>query len=226
METYRCQKKRLTAAIILAAGSSSRMERQQHKLLLPLGDRPVIAHVVEAVLASRAQPILVVLGHQAEHVRAALADYSSDKRLLLVENSEYKQGMSTSLRAGLQAMNGLESPVLEAIDGAIVLLGDQPLITARVIDMLIATREETAKKIVVPLYNGRRGNPVVFGADLFSELITVTGDEGGRSVVEHHRQDIATVEVGDSAASSDVDTWSAYQQVVAEWQRQQERREK
>ncbi len=218
--------KHLTAAIILAAGSSSRMERQQHKLLLPLGNRPVVAHVVEAVLASQAQPILIVLGHQAELVRAALTAYSSDKRLLFVENPEYKQGMSTSLRAGLQAMNGLESTVLEAIDGAIVLLGDQPLITARVIDILIATREETTKKIIAPLYNGRRGNPVVFSVDLFPELMIVTGDEGGRSVVEHHRQDIATVEIGDSAASSDVDTWSAYQQVVAEWQRQQERREK
>jgi molybdenum cofactor cytidylyltransferase len=202
------------------------MERQQHKLLLPLGDQPVVAHVVEAVLASQAQPILVVLGHQAEQVRAALAVYSAEKRLIFVENPEYKQGMSTSLRAGLQAMNELESAVLETIDGAIVLLGDQPLITAHIIDMLIAMREETAKKIVAPLYNGRRGNPVLFDADLFSELMTVTGDEGGRSVIEHHRQDIATVEVGDSAASSDVDTWSAYQEVVADWQRQQERREK
>lgn len=217
--------KLLIAAIILAAGSSSRMERQQHKLLLPLGDRPVVAHVVEAVLASQAQPLVVVLGHQSEQVRAALATYDADKRLLFVENPDYKQGMSTSLRAGLQAMNELDSTVLEAIDGAIVLLGDQPLITPRVIDMLIATREETAKKIVAPLYNGRRGNPVVFDANLFPELMTVTGDEGGRSVIEQHRQEIATVEVGDPVASSDVDTWSAYQQVVAEWQRQQERRE-
>ncbi len=215
--------KRLIAAIILAAGSSSRMERRQHKLLLPLGNRPVVAHVVEAALTSHAQPILVVLGHQADQVRAALTIYSADKRILFIENSDYKQGMSTSLHAGLQAIHEMDRAVQEAIDGAIVLLGDQPLLTALVIDMLIATREETGKKIVAPLYSGRRGNPVVFGAELFPELMTVTGDEGGRSVIEQHRQEIATVEVGDTVANSDVDTWFAYQQVVAEWQKQQER---
>ena len=216
----------LIAAIILAAGSSSRMERQQHKLLLPLGDRPVVAHVVEAVLASQAQPVLVVLGHHSEQVRAVLSVYSVDKRLFFVENPDYKQGMSTSLHAGLRATNKLESGILEQIDGAIILLGDQPLITTKIINMLIATREKTAKKIVAPLYSGKRGNPVIFGSELFPELMTVTGDEGGRSVIEQHRQDLATVEVGESAASSDVDTWSAYQQVVAEWQRQQERWER
>ena len=215
--------KRLIAAIILAAGSSSRMERQQHKLLLPLGNKPVVAHVVEAALASAAQQIIVVLGHQAEQVRVALRTHIADKRLLLVENSDYRQGMSTSLRAGLQATTQLDHTASGTIDGAIVLLGDQPLITACVINMLIQAWEETPKQIVAPLYNGKRGNPVIFGADLFPELITVTGDEGGRSVIEQHRQDIATVEVGDAAANSDVDTWSAYQQVVAEWQRQQER---
>lgn len=215
--------KRLLAALILAAGSSSRMEGPQHKLLLPLGDRPVVAHVVEAALASAAQPILVVLGHQTEQIRAALHVYTDDKRLLFVENPDYKRGMSTSLRAGLQAMAQLDRAVSEAIDGIIVLLGDQPLITAHVITMLIEAWKETDKQIAAPLYNGKRGNPVIFGAELFPELMTVTGDEGGRSVIEQHRQDIATVEVGDAAANSDVDTWSAYQQVVAEWQRQQER---
>lgn len=215
--------KRLLAALILAAGSSSRMERQQHKLLLPLGDRPVVAHAVEAALASAAQPILVVLGHQAEQVHAALHAYAAGKRLLFVKNPDYRQGMSTSLRAGLQAITELDRAVSKPIDGIIVLLGDQPLITARVITMLIEAWQETDKQIVAPLYNGKRGNPVIFGADLFPELMTVTGDEGGRSVIEQHRQDIATVELGDAAANSDVDTWSAYQQVVAEWERQQER---
>ena len=211
--------KRLLAALILAAGSSSRMERQQHKLLLPLGDRPVVTHVVEAALASQARPILVVLGHQAEQVHAALHTYTADPKLLFIENPDYKQGMSTSLRTGLQAIAQLD----RMVSGVIVLLGDQPLITTYVIDRLIEAWKETEKQIVAPLYNGRRGNPVIFGADLFPELMMVTGDEGGRSVIEQHRQDIARVEVGNAAANSDVDTWSAYQQVVAEWQKQQER---
>ncbi len=211
------------AAIVLAAGSSSRMERQQHKLLLPLGDRPVVTHVVEAALASEAQAILMVLGYQAEQVRATLHAHTTDARLLFIENPNYRQGMSTSLRAGLQAISDLDRTTSDAIEGIIVLLGDQPLITARVINTLIRAWKETDKQIVAPLYNGKRGNPIIFSANLFPELMMVTGDEGGRSVIEQHRQDIATVEVGDTGANSDVDTWSAYQEVVAEWQKQQER---
>lgn len=206
----------LIAAIILAAGSSSRMERQQHKLLLPLGDRPVVAHVLEAALASQAQPIVVVLGHQAEQVRAALTTLSAaNKTLLFIENPNYKQGMSTSLHAGLQALTQLDSEI--SADGALILLGDQPLITAHVINTLITAKETTTKQIVAARYNGKRGNPVIFGSELFAELMTVTGDEGGRSIIEQHREDVASIEVGDPVANSDVDTWSAYQQVVATW---------
>ncbi|GAC1370515.1 MAG: molybdenum cofactor cytidylyltransferase [Ktedonobacteraceae bacterium] len=219
--------KGLVAAIILAAGSSSRMEQQRHKLLLPLGGRPVVAHVLETVLASQTQPIVIVLGHQAEQVRAALQVFVTDRPLLFVENPEYKQGMSTSLRVGLQALAQWDSPVSGVIEGALVLLGDQPLITAHIIDTLIATREASTKQIIAPLYAGKRGNPVLFSASLFPELMTVSGDEGGRSVIERHRQDVTTVEVGNPSANSDVDTWAAYQQVVAAWaeERQQEERQ-
>jgi len=208
--------KRSIAAIILAAGSSSRMEKQQHKLLLPLGDHPVVTHVLAAALASQAQPIIVVLGHQAEQVRTALSTLSAtNKTLLFIENPDYKQGMSTSLRAGLQALTQLDSEI--SADGALILLGDQPLITTQVIDTLIAAKETSTKQIVAARYNGKRGNPVIFGSELFPELMTVTGDEGGRSIIERHREDVASIEVGDPVANSDVDTWSAYQQVVAAW---------
>ncbi len=92
---------RSTAAIILAAGSSSRMGAGRHKLLLPLHERPVLAHVIDAALASQARPIVVVLGHQAEQVRAQLARYSTDSAITYVENPDYLQGMSTSMRVGL-----------------------------------------------------------------------------------------------------------------------------
>src|SRR2546423_1257515 len=93
-----------TAAIILAAASSSRMGAGRHKLLLPLGNRPVLAHVIETALASRARPILVVLGHQAESVRATIAPYNGPPALHFIENPDYLQGMSTSIRAGIQAL--------------------------------------------------------------------------------------------------------------------------
>jgi molybdenum cofactor cytidylyltransferase len=248
------QTQKTIAAIILAAGSSSRMGAGRHKLFLPLGERPVLVHVLTAVLAARTRPVVLVLGHQAAQARALLSPYlpiaNASARadlsrpgneivmrydghdqaapaglppdLQVIENPAYQQGMSTSLRAGLQALTGSNAyAAQEHIGGAIILLGDQPLITSSIIDALVATWQATGKRIVAPLYNGRRGNPVLFSADLFPELAAVTGDEGGRRVIERHREEIATVEVEDAQASFDVDTWEAYQQVVVEWQQKQ-----
>ncbi|HZO73464.1 MAG TPA: nucleotidyltransferase family protein [Ktedonobacteraceae bacterium] len=201
-----------TAAIILAAGTSSRMGAGRHKLLLPLGDRPVLAHGIEAALASQARPVIVVLGHQAEQVRAAIAQYADHPAVSIIENPDYRQGMSTSLHAGVNAIiHQTASP--SRPDSALILLGDQPMMTAHILDSLIAARQATGKRIIAPLYEGQRGNPILFEASLFPELLAVTGDEGARSVIEHHRQEVATVELGSAVATYDVDTWEAYQQV-------------
>ena len=245
-----------TAAVILAAGSSSRMGGGRHKLLLLLDERPVLAHVIEAALAAQARPIVVVLGHQAKQVREQMAAYRERPGVIMVENRDYLQGMSTSMRAGLGVLiernyvegeqeekhegdmekgkqaDGGEEKAREAeeegdqfeADSALIMLGDQPLITARVIDTLIDTWRTKRKRIVAPLYGGKRGGPTLFAASLFGELMEVSGDEGGRSVLEKHREEVETVEVGDVAASYDVDTWEAYQEVVEEWQKLRENR--
>lgn len=207
-----------TAAIILAAGSSSRMGAGRHKLLLPLNERPVLAHVIEAALESHARPILVVLGHQAEQVRAQLTRYSIDTAITHVENPDYLQGMSTSMRMGLSYLQDQMNAEIVNVDSALILLGDQPLVTSRMLNVLIDTWHTTGKRIIAPLYDGKRGNPTLFAASLFPELLEVTGDEGGRSVVERHKQELATVELGNAVANYDVDTWEAYQQVVELWQ--------
>ena len=211
-----------TAAIILAAGSSSRMGGGQHKLLLPLYDRPVLAHVLEAALASKARPVVIVLGHQAEQVRGRIFPDKMPPDIILVENPDYLQGMSTSMRLGIQALisNGYtkdEAP--NAVNSALILLGDQPLLTARVIDSLITAYRTTGKRIVAPMYDGKRGSPVLFDKSFFPELLEITGDEGGRKVVERHREDVEVVEMSDAMANYDVDTWEAYQQVVEAWER-------
>jgi molybdenum cofactor cytidylyltransferase len=197
----------------------------RHKLLLPLGDRPVLVHTLEATLASRANPIVVVLGHQAEAVRSHLAHYATRPGVSMLENPDYPQGMSTSLRLGLQWLmqdHNASAASLRSIDGALILLGDQPLVTPGIIDALIAARQATGGHIITPLYEGKRGSPVLFAADLFPELMRVTGDEGGKSVIERHRQELTPVELGDARANYDVDTWDAYQEVLAEWWRRQE----
>lgn len=201
---------RTAAAIILAAGSSRRMGAGRHKLLLPLAGRPVLAHVIDAALASKARPIVVVLGHQSDQVRTQIPSYIKHSDITIVENPDYLQGMSTSLHVGLRT--------LLVADSVLVMLGDQPLMTPEIIDTLMSRWQMTGKLIVAPLYEGKRGNPVLFDACLFAELLATTGDEGGRSVIERYRQEVIMVEMGDAMASYDVDTWEAYQQVVEAWE--------
>jgi molybdenum cofactor cytidylyltransferase len=220
------QETHITAAIVLAAGSSSRMGGGRHKLMLPLGARPVLTHVLEATLASQARPVIVVVGYQAEQVRALLAAFGDCDDVSIVENPAYRQGMSTSLHTGVQLLLSSDykknmHETATTIDSALVLLGDQPLITPQVIDALINARRRTGKRIIAPLIDGKRGNPILFAADLFPELLKVSGDEGGRSVVERHRSEMATIDVASATTIYDVDTWEAYQQVVAAWERLQ-----
>lgn len=209
-----------TAAIILAAGSSSRMGGGRHKLLLPLDGRPVLVHVIDAALASQARPIIIVLGHEAEQVRAHITSYASHPDITIIENPEYLQGMSTSMRMGLQTLisNGYKKHDLPPeVDSALIVLGDQPMITSQVIDTLITTYRATGKRIVAPLYDGKRGSPVLFDVSLFPELLEVTGDEGGRSVLERHPQEVELVEMSDTLANYDIDTWEAYQRALEVW---------
>jgi len=221
---------RSTAAIILAAGSSSRMGSGRHKLLMTLDERPVLAHVIDAALASQARPIVVVLGHEAGKVRANVAAHLARPGLIVIENPDYLQGMSTSMRVGVAALLAGKSAEVERrmgqgeqphfdVDGALIMLGDQPLITAQVIDLLMSARKTSGKRIVASLYDGKRGNPTLFAASLFAELMEVSGDEGGRTVLERHREEVEFVELGDVTASYDVDTWEAYLQVVDAWQK-------
>jgi molybdenum cofactor cytidylyltransferase len=215
-----------TAAIVLAAGASTRLRHgDRHKLLLPLGDKPVLAHVLDAALASRARPILLVLGYQAERVQAHIPAYIDHPDITTVENPDYMQGLSTSMKLGVQTLLARDYKKIDegGIDSALFLTGDQPLITARIIDSLIEAYEagrRERKRIVAPTYGGQRGNPVLFDAALFPELLEVTGDEGGRGILKRHPEEVVTVEIGNVAASYDVDTLEAYQQVLRAWEQQ------
>ena len=215
---------RSTAAIILAAGSSSRMGGERHKLLLPLDDRPVLAHVIDATLGSQARPIIIILGHQANEVRLQIKPYTTHPDITLIDNADYLQGMSTSMRMGVQVIisSGYKKQTFSYhIDSALIMLGDQPMITSQAIDTLLRAYRTTGKRIIAPLYAGKRGSPVLFDMSLFPELMEVTGDEGGRTVLERHRQEVELIEMGDAITNFDVDTWEAYQQVVEAWERKE-----
>ena len=156
------------AAIILAAGRSSRMG--SHKLLLPFRGRPIVNWVLAAACASQADPVIVIIGHEAEKIDAALR---AERWFLAIHNPWYVEGMSTSLRIGLAA-----TP--KDVDGAIILLGDQPLVTPEIINTMIEESTNTPDAIIAASYQGQRGNPVLFPRQYFGELEAITGDEGGR----------------------------------------------
>ena len=195
------------AALILAAGQSSRMRRAcargthdhdkvENKLLADVGGMPMVARVADAALASRARPVLAVTGHQAEKVRAALANRAVE----VVHNPDYVQGMSTSLRVGIAALGKT------GVTGALVLLGDMPKVTAATIDKLIAAfAAGDGRAICVPEADGRRGNPVLWPRNLFREMSTVSGDQGARDLLVRHAARVTRVAAPPAEIFADVD---------------------
>src|SRR5262245_58678335 len=188
----------MIAAVVLAAGTSSRMGRQ--KLLLPIREgRPLIRLSVERVLAGALDEVVVVLGRDAEAVAAALTGLPVRTAI----NPRYAEGQSTSLRAGVEAL----APGTEAV---VMALGDQPLPDPELIGRLITAFRESRRPIVVPRYRDGRGNPVLFAAALVDELRAVSGDQGGRSVIAADPGRVAEVVV-DASMPADIDTWADYE---------------
>ncbi len=183
------------AAIVLAAGRSRRMGRA-NKLLSPVAGRPMLVHAVEAALRSRADPVVVVTGHDGAEVRAALAGLD----VRFVDNPDYAAGMSTSLRAGLAALP-------EGIDGAVICLGDMPRVAPALIDRLIENFDvDAGRAICLPCHRGRRGNPVLWAARFFPEMRRLAGDRGARRLIVAHDASVHEVACDDDGVLIDVDT--------------------
>ena len=184
-------------AVLLAAGRSSRMGGP-NKLLASFDDTPLVRRSAERALASRADGLTVIVGHQAERVVAALAGLAVETR----QNPDFAQGLSTSLKAGLHA-------VPEAADGALVLLADMPEIGTAALDALIDAFERSGGRAVVrATHNGKRGNPVILPRAAFVAVDGLAGDTGARHLVESGLAEVIDVEIG-AAASIDVDTQDA-----------------
>jgi molybdenum cofactor cytidylyltransferase len=196
----------MIATIVLAAGQSTRMGA--HKLLLPLGDRPVLAHVVDAALASRLRPVIVVLGYDA----VAVGQVVSGRDIQFALNERFADGLSTSVRAGLDALPA-------SVGGVVIALGDQPGVTAAQLDALAALAADSGAPIVVSSYAGQRGNPVYFARSCFGELRAVTGDSGGRQVIARHDELVRELPVDDVSVSEDLDTPADYQRLLPNWPR-------
>ena len=187
------------AAVVLAAGQSRRMGAL-NKLLIEVDGEPMVRRVAAAALGSKAAPVVVVTGHEAERVRAALDGLD----VAFAHNSDFAEGMSSSLHCGVEALDSERAP---GIDGAVVCLGDMPRTSADLIDRLIADFNPLeGRAIGVPTYRGKRGNPVLWAARFFGEMRNLSGDVGARHLIGDHADAVYEVESPDHSVTIDVDT--------------------
>lgn len=184
----------MIAAVILAAGTASRMGR--NKLLIEIGGRPLIARVADAALGVGLTPVVVVTGYEAERVQAVLAG----RAVRFVHNALYAEGLAGSLKTGLAAL----APQTE---GALICLGDMPGVTASHMRRIVAAFDPAhGAAICVPTHGGRRGNPVLIGRGQFGEIATLSGDIGARDVIARHADLVREVPMDDDAVLTDLDT--------------------
>ncbi|NQT00881.1 MAG: nucleotidyltransferase family protein [Planctomycetes bacterium] len=192
----------MICAIVLAAGRSRRMGVQ--KLLLPFGSKTVITHIVDQLAASSVDEVYVVVGCHGKRVSREL----SGRSVSIVNNSNYKSGMLSSVRCGLGAMP-------KQCHAVLVALGDQPSVTTKLIDQMLQTFASAEKQILVPLYQGKRGHPIMFSAAYRKEILTHYDSVGLRGLLYAHKDDIFELPVTTSGVLSDMDYPEDYQRELA-----------
>ncbi len=187
------------AGIVLAAGQSTRYGTT--KQILPWGNTTLAAHAAAVALDAGLDPVVAVLGHEAEKVEEALAGLRVQKAV----NSEYASGQSSSVRAGIEAL-----PLRTG--AAVFFLADQPLVTVEMVKEIIRAHRKSLAPVCAPVFEGRRGNPVLFDKTLFGELRELQGDTGGKPLIEKY-QDRLVALPSTRAALLDIDSPEDYEQL-------------
>lgn len=187
------------AAAVLAAGLSRRMGAP--KPIADAGGKPLAGWIIEALLAvDGLDPLLVVTGHEGEEVERRLGRYP----VRFLRNQAYAAGMAGSIRTAVAALS-------TECDALLVVPADMPMIGSDLVARLVAAAERD--RIVVPVNDGKRGHPVLFGAQFFGTLASLEGDQGGRSAIERHGASLVEIAVEDGGILLDIDT----QAELARW---------
>ena len=205
----------MVSAVLLAAGMSTRMG--QNKLLLNFREKPLIVHAVDTLLASDIDEVIVVLGHEIEKVRDQLErsiglanKAASGKPLRLTQNPDYQNGLSTSVRTGVEAVS-------RQANGIMIYLADQPLLEPEDVNRIVAgfaAAKEVNKSIVVPFFRGERGNPVILDASLRDSILGIVGDVGCKGVIKRYPEKVYAIEMENDHVVRDVDDVQAYERLA------------
>ena len=193
----------MISAILLAAGESKRMGRP--KQMLAWKGKTLLRHVLENLIHSTVDEIILVLGHEAEAIQKSLTEF----QIKIVINPDYQQGMASSLRQGLLAMD----PGSEAF---LVVLADQPGIDPEIINQIIHKfqRADPRRGIARPVYRGLQGHPVLIGVRYLQEALQLQGDVGARQILMNHPEDILEIEADQEGILKDIDTHEEYQKYL------------
>lgn len=184
-------------AIILAAGESKRMGSP--KMILPFRGMTIIEKVIENVLSSDVDKTIIVLGAGKEKI----LKLTEKLPVMYCFNGNYKNGMLSSVKRGFEYLP-------KDFRAAVVLLGDQPMIGASVINTVIKGYNESGKNIIIPVYNNKRGHPLLVDKRYWDEIISLDGPEGLKELINRHPDDLLEVETGNPEILKDIDTEEEY----------------
>jgi molybdenum cofactor cytidylyltransferase len=201
-------KTKWVSAVLLGAGESKRMGRD--KLMLPWGKRTVLKQCLDVLLRSETREVVVVVRSRSEDFEGWINKHPAFMRekIKVVVNSDYPEGMSSSIRKGLRFVDPGSA-------GVLIALGDQPLLKSNTINGLIHAFVHGGRKIAIPYYHNKRGNPVLFDRGFIRALMRLRGDTGGRSIIENHPVEVLRVRTRSEAVIRDVDTWGEYRKLKA-----------
>jgi molybdenum cofactor cytidylyltransferase len=186
------------SAIVLGAGTSQRMGKE-NKLFLPIAGRSMIDRVIEQVLSSEVDEIILVVSELSiQH----LQKWESEKIVVLL-NEDYQTGMTSSIQTGVKK---------SAANGYMICLGDQPKIRTSTYNHLMETFKQSQwGSIILPYFNGEKGNPVIFSSDYKDAILQHKESNGCRAVIESHSDQVVCTDVDDPGVLMDIDTWEDYQ---------------
>ena len=189
------------AGLVLAAGASSRMGMP--KQLLPAGDTLLLERVLAQALRSKLDLVVLILGFKAHEIRGKIRSGSLQSNLKIVENTDYKLGISSSIIAGLSHVEKNYAHVM-------ILLGDMPYITSGVINRLVSGYLESGLPLGALKVRGKRSHPVIIGRPFFPALHRLTGDQGARDLFVSHKDRVCLVDPGEDYDDMDIDTYEDY----------------